>query len=192
MDSLTYCFIPTGASEVPNYLHFVREKDHIGYPIQIAVPNEINEIAENYFDEEILVTAYEFPVKVRQVLSLLREKLKARTNIDVDSNRDNLTEIDNKQRIITPKLTNAGRTLVCSKGTFDFTAPQAIVVKIMLEKGFNSQEFYSEQAILDEAKMSKTSFANVFKSRRKKFKVIFEQHKTMKDCWRLNLGQADD
>ena len=58
----------------------------------------------------------------------------------------------------------------------------------MWEKRKNSQEYYPEQDILEEAGFSTTSFANLFKSRKDSFRAIFERHKTERGLWRLNLG----
>lgn len=188
IDPLTYCFIPTGTSGSFSQLHFMKEKEHTGEPDEIEAPKEVKEIVEKYFDRKIPVAGNEFPAKVRQVLSLLREKLKARSNLYLDSNTDKPTEIDDTQSIITPKLINGGRTIECGKGTFNFTVQQAQVIAVMWDKRLKSQEYYSEQIILEDAGIGGTTFANIFKSRIEEFKAVCEQHEAMKDCWRLNLG----
>ena len=198
MDPILYsCQTSTDREESCSLWFFRNDSEGFDGLIEHPVPIEIYDIVDEFCKPNEVPGKKRFPIEVRQRLSVLREKVIVQTKLatrveEIQDKDETALHNDPKEKVIKPKLTNAGRTLVCSKGTFDFTPPQAIVVKIMLEKGFNSQEFYAEQEILDEAKMDDTSFANVFKSRRKEFKAVFEQHKTMKDCWRLNLGQADD
>lgn len=159
--------------------------------IEHCVPHEIYQVIKIGTNHESHKDRSEFVTRVRQLLSSLKEKVIVQNRQSANLAKPDHSKVinqDEKNEIVKPRLINAGRTIKCSKGTFDFTVQQAKVIKIMWKKGINSQEFYQEQEILEEAGIGGTSFANVFKSRKEKFNAIFEQHKSMRDCWRLNLG----
>ena len=187
----------TTADDLPdfNLRFFLGNKKFYSDVVEFRVPYEIYGIISRGEKHEYADDRSSFVNMVRLLLTSLKEKVIVHARQAAKSAKPDHAEVMNqneKDENLEPRLINAGRSIKCSKDTFDFTVQQAKVIRIMWEKGINSQEFYPEQDILEEAGLSKTSFANVFKSRRKKFKAVFEQHKSMKDCWRLNLGQTDD
>ena len=195
MDPITYYSAPMSLlDEDWSLMFYVRGGTKLENPAVFTVPFEIFRIVAyaNDFSPE---QRDELANEVLGFISQLKEKIFIKARLADNSAEFEYSEGSSqkdKDTISKPRLINAGRTIECSKGPFDFTVQQAKVIKIMWKKGINSQEFYQEQDILEEAGIGGTSFANVFKSRRKEFNAVFEQHESMKDCWRLNLGQTDD
>jgi len=191
MDPITYFSAPISLLDEDWSLKFyVRGVTKLENPAVFPVPFEIFRIVA-YASDFSLEQRDEFANEVLGFISQLKEKVLIKAGLADNSAEFEYSEGSSqkdKDFISEPRLTNAGRTIECSKGTFDFTPPQARVISVMWEKRINPQEFSPEQNILEEAGLSKTSFANVFKSRKKEFDAIFEQHHSMKDCWRLNLG----
>lgn len=193
MDPILYsCQTSIDREESCSLWFFRNDSEGFDGLIEHPVPIEIYDIVDEFCKPNEVPGKKRFPIEVRQRLLVLREKVivqaKLATRVEEIQIKDETgLHNDPKEKVIKPRLINDGRSIECSKGTFEFTPPQARVIEIMWEQRIKSQGFISEQKILNEAKMSKTSFANVFRSRKKEFDAIFEQHHSMKDCWRLNL-----
>lgn len=195
MDPLQYsCNCPIDSSDTS--LFFGRF-DMIDFNDMLVfnVPNEIYTIVSKYSESDGPINKYVFPLEVRQQLSMLREKVIIQTRLaSKSSNSENSRDENRKDRDKSsePKLINDSRTVRIGIDEHTFTAQQSIIVKIMWEKGIHSPDFWSEQTILEEAKLQSSSFVSLFRSRRDEFKAVFEQHDSKSDLWRICLGQTAD
>ena len=195
MDPITYFSAPISLLDEDWSLKFYeRGVTKLENPAVFPVPFEIFRIVA-YASDFSLEQRDELVNEVLGFISQLKEKVLIKAGLADNSAEFEYSEGSSqkdKDFISEPRLTNAGRTIECGKGPFNFTVQQAKVIAVMWKIGTDSQDFFPEQVILEKAKLGRTSFANVFKSRQEEFKAVFEQHKSMRDCWRLNLGQTND
>ena len=120
--------------------------------------------------EEIVSKFYPFSRRLKIVSEL------SRTVQNDDAPKDQM-----------PRLADSGRTIICKKGSYTFTKTQSRIIILFWENYKMGNGYISEQDALEKVDNSRSSFENIFRSRKEQFKAIFENHESEKDLWRLNL-----